>query len=130
MKYFNPYLNFHRPCGFASFKVDKKGKEKKVYRDYLIPYAVLKGMRGAKNFLKPEITFEKLDKITYQYSDNDFAGIMEKENPKLYETIEDLKNDGLVPQDSVVTLENLTSNNLASDLLSVYRSRFGQDSIS
>lgn len=53
-----------------------------------------------------------------------------QENPKLYETIEDLKNDGLVPQDSTVTLENLTSNNLANDLLSVYRSRFGQDSIS
>jgi len=53
-----------------------------------------------------------------------------QENPKLYETIEDLKNDGLVPQDSTVTLENLTSNNLANDLLSVYRSRFGRDSIS
>ncbi|MEI6580987.1 MAG: restriction endonuclease [bacterium] len=53
-----------------------------------------------------------------------------QENPKLYETIEDLKNDGLVPQDSTVTLENLTSNNLANDLLSAYRSRFGQDSIS
>jgi len=53
-----------------------------------------------------------------------------QENPKLYETIEDLKNDGLVPQDSVVTLNNLTSTNLANDLLSVYRSRFGQDSIS
>lgn len=53
-----------------------------------------------------------------------------QENPKLYGTIEELKNDGLVPQDSTVTLENLTSNNLASDLLSVYRSRFGQDSIS
>lgn len=53
-----------------------------------------------------------------------------KENPKLYETIEDLKNDGLVSQDSTVILENLTSNNLANDLLSVYKSRFGQDSIS
>lgn len=53
-----------------------------------------------------------------------------QENPKLYETIEDLKNDELVPRDSTVTLENLTSNNLADDLLSVYRSRFGQDSIS
>ena len=52
-----------------------------------------------------------------------------QENPKLYETIEDLENDGLVSQDSTVTLENLTSNNLANDLLSVYRSRFGQDSI-
>ena len=24
--YFNPYLNFHRPCGFATVTVDEKGK--------------------------------------------------------------------------------------------------------
>ena len=53
-----------------------------------------------------------------------------QENPKLYETIEELKNDGLVPQNSTVTLESLTSNNFANDLLSVYRSRFGQNSLS
>ncbi len=52
------------------------------------------------------------------------------ENPKLYNTIDELKKDGLVPQDSTVTLENLTSNNIAKDLLAVYRSRFGQKSIS
>ena len=52
-----------------------------------------------------------------------------QEIPKLYETIEELKNDGLIPQSSVATLENLTSNNLANDLLSVYRNRFGQDSL-
>jgi hypothetical protein len=51
-------------------------------------------------------------------------------NPKLYESIEELKNDGLVPQNSTVTLENLTSNNFANDLLSIYKARFGQNSIS
>lgn len=49
-----------------------------------------------------------------------------KQNPKLYNTIDELKKDELVPQDSTVTLENLTSNNIAKDLLTVYRSRFGQ----
>ena len=29
-EYLNPYLNFHRPCGFATNKPDKKGKIKKV----------------------------------------------------------------------------------------------------
>lgn len=27
--YFNPYLNFHRPCGFATTTTDEKGKQKK-----------------------------------------------------------------------------------------------------
>lgn len=53
-----------------------------------------------------------------------------EKNPKLYSTIDELKKDGLVPQDSNVTLENLTSKNVARDLLAVYRSRFGQKSIS
>ena len=39
IKYFNPYLNFHRPSGFATKKViDKKGKVKNVYDVYLTPY--------------------------------------------------------------------------------------------
>lgn len=53
-----------------------------------------------------------------------------QDEPKLYESIESLKKDGLVPQESTVTLENLTPKNLAIDLLSIYRSRFGQDTIS
>jgi len=85
--FFNPYLNFHRPCGFASLKVDKKGKQKKVYTLYQTPYDALKSIVGARNFLKPEISFEKLDKIAYQYSDNEFANIMEKEKQKLFKKI-------------------------------------------
>jgi len=87
IKHFNPYLNFHRPCGFASLKIDKKGKQKKVYTHYLTPYEALKRIVGADKFLKPGITFEKLDKIAYQYSDNDFAEIMEKEKQKLFKKI-------------------------------------------
>ena len=85
--FFNPYLNYHRPCGFASLKVDKKGKQKKVYTLYQTPYEALKGITGAHNFLKPGISFEKLDKIAYQYSDNEFAEIMEKEKQKLFKKI-------------------------------------------
>src|ERR1017187_5625007 len=28
----NPYLNYHRPCGFATVTVNQKGKRKRVYR--------------------------------------------------------------------------------------------------
>lgn len=87
IKYFNPYLNFHRPCGFASLKVDKKGKQKKVYTLYQTPYDALKGITEADKFLNPEQTFEKLDKIAYRYSDNEFAKIMEKEKQKLFKKI-------------------------------------------
>lgn len=88
IKYFNPYLNFHRPSGFATRKViDKKGKIKKVYDTYLAPYEALKRIKDASCFLKHGVTFEKLDIIAYQHSDNEFAEIMEKEKQKLFEEI-------------------------------------------
>jgi len=86
-RYFNPYLNFHRPCGFATTKIDEKGKQKKVYTHYLTPYEALKRIVGGHKFLKGNISFEKLDKIAYQYSDNEFAEIMEEEKQKLFKKI-------------------------------------------
>ena len=87
VKYFNTYLNFHRPCGFATLKTDKKGKQKKVYNLYQTPYESSKKIIGAGQFLKPGISFEKLDKIAEEYSDNEFATIMEKEKQKLFRKI-------------------------------------------
>lgn len=87
--YFNPYLNFHRPCGFPSIIPDKtkKGRKIKVYDVYQVPYERLKSIKGTEKFLKPMISFEKLDKIAYQYSDNEFAEILRKEERTLFEKI-------------------------------------------
>ena len=87
MKYFNPYLNFHRPSGFVTLKTDKKGKQKKVYNLYQTPYEAFKGIAEEYKFLKPGISFEKLDTIAKEYSDNEFAEIMEKEKQKLFKKI-------------------------------------------
>jgi len=83
-KYFNPYLNFHRPCGFATIITDKKGKQKKVYRTYQTPYERLKSLPNAKQYLKPGITFEILDKIAYEKSDNEWAALMQKAKEELF----------------------------------------------
>jgi len=87
MKYFNPYLNFHRPSRFASLKTDKRGKQKKTYNLYQTPYEAFKGITGAGNFLKSGISSQKLDTISKEYSDNEFAAIMEKEKQKLFRKI-------------------------------------------
>jgi len=85
--YFNIYLNYHRPCGFATIKVDARGKEKKVYDVYRTPYEALKSLPNAKSFLKKGISFEALDKIAYEKSDNEFAASMQKAKVKLFKTI-------------------------------------------
>lgn len=87
IKYFNPYLNFHRPCGFATIKTNTKGKQKKAYKTYLTPYGALKKITNAKKYLKPNITFSKLNKISMQQSDNEYATIMDREKTKLFNKI-------------------------------------------
>jgi hypothetical protein len=85
--YFNIYLNFHRPCGFPTIITDAKGKKRKVYSVYLTPYDALQRIVGSRKFLKPGISFEKLDKIAYQCSDNEFAEVMRKEEDILFQKI-------------------------------------------
>lgn len=85
--YFNPYLNYHRPCAYPTIKTNDKGKTTKVYDHYEIPYEVLKGLTGASDFLKPEISYAKLDKIAYAHSDNDWASMMREKEKRLFQTI-------------------------------------------
>jgi len=62
--HFNPYLNFHRPCGFARVVEGARGKRRKVYRsqDYMTPYEKLKSLPQAEKFLKPGIRLESLER--------------------------------------------------------------------
>jgi len=85
--YFNPYLNYHRPCGYPTVIIDKKGKRKKVYDNYQVPYEFLKSLKKARKYLKPGITFEELDIIAYACSDNEFARVLREEERELFTKI-------------------------------------------
>lgn len=92
-EWFNVYLNFHRPCGFATTITDHKGKERKVYRpqDYMTPYQKLKSLPNAEQYLKPGVTFEQLDKIEDAMSDTEFAKAMRKAKYQLEKKIDELE---------------------------------------
>jgi len=96
-QYFNIYINYHRPCGFSTTIKDKKGKEKKVYKqeDYQTPYEKLKSLENAEQYLKDDISFKELDKIAYQKSDNEFAEEMQKVKEELF------KNFKHIPQEMI-----------------------------
>ena len=87
-KYFNVYLNYHRPCAYATIVTDKRGKQKKTYPydQYQTPYERFKSLKYADKYLEKGITFEKLDAIAYAHSDNEFATIMQREKSKLFVT--------------------------------------------
>ena len=71
--FFNPYFNYHRPCGFPTIAVDEKGKRHKVYKTYQVPHEALKKIPDARKYLKSGVTFDQLDTIAYQHSDNEFV---------------------------------------------------------
>ncbi len=92
-EYFNTYLNYHRPCGYATVITDKRGKEKKVYDIYQVPYERFKSLANARQYLKPGITFEMLDKIAYQKSDNECAAEMQKAKEELFKNFKNMPRE-------------------------------------
>lgn len=83
-EHMNVYLNYHRPCGFATIKIDRRGKEKKVYNLYQTPYEALKSHPKGLEFLKEGVSFEILDKVAKEKSDNEFAAQMQKAKEVLF----------------------------------------------
>lgn len=88
-QHFVPYLNFHRPCFFPHTIIDDKGKEHKKYRyeDMMTPYDKLKSLDNAKQYLKKEQSFEKLDALAHQISDNESARQLQTARTQLFNTI-------------------------------------------
>lgn len=84
---FNPYLNFHKPWGFATITLDKRGKEKKKYDVYQTPYQKLISIKNFTKYLKPTVTKEQLYEIAHCMSDNEYAVIVQEEKEKLFNKI-------------------------------------------
>jgi len=78
--HFNPYLNFHRPCGFATLRTLARGKRRRLYRaeDYRTPYEKLISLPHWQQYLKPGITAELLERQARRCSDTAAAQQMQK----------------------------------------------------
>jgi hypothetical protein len=95
----NYYLNYHRPCLFASIEIDPKGKEVKKYKyeDIYTPYEKFKSLPNATQYLKEGITFEELDYKANMISDGEAARQMNIALRKLFGVIfKDKERNGLV----------------------------------
>jgi len=91
---FNPYINFHRPCFFPISVIDHKGKVRKSYPYNMVrtPYEKLKSLPQAESYLRPGVTFETLDAIANQMSDNQLAERMVKARSNLFQQISGFAN--------------------------------------
>ena len=89
LTYLNPYLNFHRPSGFATMVPDKKkpGRMKPVYNTYLTPFEKLKTIPNWQTYLKTPETALLLEQFSKQMSDNEAAEEMQKAKKELFKII-------------------------------------------
>src|SRR5712692_1475499 len=80
MAHFNPYLNFHRPCGFATVQTNARGKRQRLYRhqDYRTPYEKLASLEGWKKYLKEAITEQMLQREAARMGDTEAARRMQQ----------------------------------------------------
>jgi transposase InsO family protein len=83
-KYFNPYLNFHRPCGVPEPVVNAKGKVKRVYRWYATPWEILRQLPGLAEHLNPDVTIQDLDGQARAQTDTAAAIEMQTAKDKLF----------------------------------------------
>jgi len=77
---FNSYLNYHRPCGFATLEIGARGKRRRFYpaEDYRTPYEKLVSLPDWNQYLKPGITAEFLLRQATRMSDTEAALRMQK----------------------------------------------------
>jgi len=82
--YFNNYLNYHRPSGYATIVTDAKGKEKKIYKTYQTPYEKFLSLPFPEQYLKEGVTLEQLKKESMKQNDNEAATEMQKAKQQLF----------------------------------------------
>ncbi len=101
MEYFNIYLNYHRPCGFATITVDEKGKRHRTYETYQTPYQAFMALKKPEQYLREGVALEGLEKTATAHSANGFAKLMQDAKAKLFKEVlpkgaQTFRNGGLV----------------------------------
>ena len=85
---FNPYLNFHRPCGVAEVVAEPKGKVKRIYRWYATPWEILRQLPGLARHLKPDLTQHDLEQQARAKTDQTAAEEMQRAKHRMFDGFE------------------------------------------
>ena len=86
-EYFNPYLNFHRPCGVPERVINAKGKEKRTYPWYATPWEILRQLPGVAGYLKQDVTIDELAREARAQTDMQAAQAMQTARQRVWEKI-------------------------------------------
>ena len=83
-EHFNPYLNFHRPCGVPERVISRKGKEKKMYRWYATPWEILRQVPDIAGHVREGVTIQDLERQARAQTDTAAAEAMQTAKQKLF----------------------------------------------
>jgi transposase InsO family protein len=86
-QHFNPYLNFHRPCGVPEIVTNGKGKQRRVYKWYATPWEILRQLPGLAARLKPGTLQAGIEQLAGKESDTAAARKMQEAKRKLFAEI-------------------------------------------
>jgi transposase InsO family protein len=82
--YFNPYLNYHRPCAQPDVRFDEKGRRRYVYQRYQTPLETLLALPNPAQYLRPGLTSAVLQRIAGTRSDTEAAQRMQHAKRQLF----------------------------------------------
>jgi transposase InsO family protein len=77
-EHFNPYLNFHRPCGVPEVVTNRKGKQRRIYRWYATPWEILRQTPDMARYLREGMTRAELERQAKMESDTTAARRMQE----------------------------------------------------
>ena len=83
-RHFNPYLNFHRPCGVPEVVTNTKGKQRRIYRWYATPWEILRQTPDLARYLRPDMTRTELERQASAESDTEAARRMQQAKQTLF----------------------------------------------
>jgi hypothetical protein len=90
-EYLNPFLNYHRPCLFATELADPKrpGRIKRVYRprDAKTPLDKLAGLPDVASFLRPGVTLLELQQLARALTDVQAAEELNEAHQALFRRV-------------------------------------------
>ena len=87
--HFNPYLNFHRPCGFAVLEAGPRGRIRRRYPadGYRTPFEKLTSLNKWEQYLKPGMSAIRLNQQAARHSDTEAAQQMQKAKLELLKRV-------------------------------------------
>jgi len=82
--FFNPYLNYHRPCAQPEVSIDPKGRKRVHYKQYRTPLEALLALEKPSQYLRKGLSIQALKRVGASMSDTTAAQRMQQAKDRLF----------------------------------------------